>query len=372
MRIPRFELERYFARHEFSARYLLACSDCEPLSMAELVSMADHDAGELWQSLRLGYTESAGHPTLRAEIARAYERIDPAGVIVAAPEECIFLAMTSLLAPGDHVVCTFPGYQSLFEIARSIGCEVSFWEPDEENSWRFDPDKLAGLLRESTRLVALNFPHNPTGYLPSASDFAEVVGLVRDAGAILLSDEMYRHLEVEEDATLPAACDLYDRAISLSGLSKVYGLPGLRLGWLATRDLEALERIGEMKDYTTICHSAPSEILGIIALRNRVAIIEGQLARVRRNLARLDAFFEENGDCLRWTRPRGGSIGFPRVECTDDTDRFCAELVEDADIMLLPGSVFSYGKRHVRLGFGREDLPEVLDRFGTYLAGRFR
>jgi aspartate/methionine/tyrosine aminotransferase len=372
MELPRFKLERYFARHEFSARHLLACSDCEPLSMEELLSMADQETGEIWRSLRLGYTESAGHPVLRREIAATYEGIEPSSVVVAAPEECIFLTMTALLAPGDHVVCTFPGYQSLYEIARSLGCEVSLWKPDEADSWRFDPADLGKLLRENTRLVAVNFPHNPTGSLLSQGEFESVIAQARDIGATLLADEMYRHLEFEEGRTLPAACELYDRALSLSGLSKVYGFPGLRLGWLATADSEALNRVCEMKDYTTICLSAPSEVLGIIALRNRGAIIDQQLARVRRNLARLDEFFGDFADCLRWNRPRGGSIGFPRVECAEDTDGFCAELVERADIMLLPGSVFSYGKRHVRIGFGREDLPEVLDRFAEYLAKRFR
>ncbi len=372
MSIPRFELERYFARHEFTARYLLSCSDCEPLAMSDLLAMADAETSGLWRSLRLGYTESSGHPLLRSEVAAMYGGFAPSSVLVAAPEECIFLTMTALLRPGDHVVCTFPGYQSLYEIARSIGCEVSFWEPDEGAGWRFSVDDLARLLRDDTRLVAINFPHNPTGALPSRDQFEDAIDLVRGVDAILLSDEMYRGLEFEGGRTLPAACELYDRAISLSGLSKAYGLAGLRLGWLASRDEKAMRRIGEMKDYTTICHSAPSEILGIIALRNRETIVGTQLSRVQRNLKRLDAFFEEYAECVRWNRPEAGSIGFPRIECADDAERFCAELVERAGIMLLPGSVFSYGRQHVRLGFGREDLPEVLSRFEEYLTEEVR
>jgi len=372
VRILRFELERYFARHEFTARYLLSCSDCEPVPMSELLELADEEVKGLWRSLRLGYTESSGHPLLREQIAASYRGTGSSDVIVAAPEECIFLTMIALLRPGDHVVCTFPGYQSLYEIARSNGCEVSLWEPDEGDGWAFRADDLEGLLREDTRLVGVNFPHNPTGFVPSPGEFERIVELVREVGAFLLSDEMYRHLEHEDGRTLPAACERYDRALSLSGLSKAYGLAGLRLGWLATRDADALRRIAEMKDYTTICHSAPSEILGIGALRAREALIARQRERIRRNLVRLGAFFEEYADCFRWNRPTGGTVGFPHVECADDSDRFCADLVNEAGILLLPGSVFSYGTRHVRIGFGREDFPGSLDRLAAYLDERFR
>ena len=370
MSIPRFELERYFARHEFAARYLLCCSDCEPVPMDELLELADEEAGDLWSSLRLGYTESAGHPLLRDAIAATYRAIRREDVLVAAPEECICLTMTALLEAGDHVVCTFPGYQSLFEIARSIGCDVSLWVPDEDAGWRFRVEDLSALLRDETRLVVANFPHNPTGALPAVAEFEAMVDLIRDAGAALLSDEMYRGLEIGDAEPLPAACDLYGRALTLSGLSKAYGLAGLRIGWLACRDGEALERVAEAKDYTTICSSAPSEILALIALRNRDELIVRQRARIERNLAHLDRVLEEHAGQLCWNRPQAGSVGFVRVDCAEDTDRFCADLVEEAGILLLPSSVFSYGARHVRIGFGREDLPEVLDRFAVWLGER--
>jgi len=369
--IPRFELERYFARYEFSARYLLSCSDCEPVPMHELLETADEETRALWNTLRLGYTESSGHPLLRDEIATMYDHAKPAQVLVGAPEECIFLTMTALLAAGDHVVCTYPGYQSLYEIARSIGCEVSLWEPDEDSGWRFHPEDLADLLRSDTRLVVVNFPHNPTGALPSVADFETMIDLVRGVDAMLLSDEMYRGLEVATTETLPAACDQYDRALSLSGLSKAYGLPGLRLGWLVTRDADTLRRVAEAKDYTTICSSAPSELLGLMALRQRDRLIGAARRRLETNLAHLDRFFEQQAERVRWQRPRAGSVGFPRVECTDDTDRFCADLIDEAGVMLLPSSVFSYGTRHIRIGFGRDDLPDVLDRFAAWLDGRF-
>ncbi len=198
MEIATFELERYFARHEFTTRYLLSSSDCESLSMAELLEMSDPETMRMWQELRLGYTESLGHPLLRETIAELYSGIHADNILVAAPEECIFLLMHALLEPSDHMVCTFPGYQSLYEVARSIGCQVSTWEPHETDGWRFAVEDLQGMLQTNTKLVVANFPHNPTGYVPPLDEFLTMIDVVRQHGAYLLSDEMYRFLEVDQ------------------------------------------------------------------------------------------------------------------------------------------------------------------------------
>ena len=372
MEITPFQLERYFAKHEFSARYLLSSSDCESLSMKELLEMADAEMSNLWEQLKLGYTESWGHPLLREEIAHIYQGVDQTQVLVVVPEEGIYLLMRALLQAGDHVICTFPGYQSLYEIARSIGCEVSTWEADEKQGWNFLIDDLAVKMRANTKLVVVNFPHNPTGFVPTKDEFAALVDLVRSQGAYLLSDEMYRYLEVKPGTTLPAACELYERAFSLFGLSKSFGLPGLRVGWLASQDREVLEQISRLKDYTTICASAPSELLAIIALRNKDGIIGQQVERVRKNVAVLDTFFTEYQDQFSWNRPIGGSICFPRMLSIDNTYDFCEQLVAETGIMLAPSRVFQYGDHHVRIGFGRDNLPQVLDLFAKYLDQYFQ
>jgi aspartate/methionine/tyrosine aminotransferase len=371
MNVEPFLLERFYARHEFTARYLLSSSDCEALALSELLAMADDEAARLWEQLRLGYTESPGHPLLREEIARSYAGLRAADVLVAVPEECIFLLMHALLRPGDHVVGTFPAYQSLYSVARSIGCEFSAWEPDEGRGWHFDPDRLRALLRPTTRLLVVNFPHNPTGYLPPPAEFEAVLSLAREHGIHLFSDEMYRLLELAPGTTLPAACELYERAVSLSGTSKVYGLPGLRIGWLATRDQRLLGRVAELKDYTTICSSAPSEILAIIALRGRSDIIRRQAARVQRNLGVLQHFFAKRSHQFAWNLPLGGTICLPRMTMVEDTSAFCEELVEETGIMLVPSEQFHFGHRHVRIGLGRENFPEVLARLGDHLQDRF-
>jgi aspartate/methionine/tyrosine aminotransferase len=367
MKIEPFALERYIARYEFSAQYLLSCSDCEAISQTELLEMADTETMRLWENLKLGYTEALGHPALRKSIAGIYDGIEAENIMVTVPEEGIFLTMQALLEPGDHVICTFPGYQSLYELARSMGCHVTMWKPDEHAGWHFSVDQLKNMIRANTKLVAVNFPHNPTGFVPAADDYTSLVDLIAQGKAYLLSDEMYRFLEVAPGTTLPAACELHDKAISLFGLSKTFGLPGLRIGWVATRDREALERMSFLKDYTTICNSAPSEILGLIAVRSRERIIARQEARIRKNLDVLDDFFDKYSNTFNWQRPLGGSVCFPRMLMFEDTFEFCEKLVKETGIMLVPSRMFQYGDNHVRIGFGRKNLPEVIQRFADYL-----
>jgi aspartate/methionine/tyrosine aminotransferase len=371
MNLAPFAIERYFARHEFSAPHLLCCSDCEPLLMSELLAMADAETTRLWRELTLGYTESPGHPLLRAAVAELYPGLRAEEILVAAPEEGIFLLMHSLLSPGDHVVCTQPAYQSLHEVARSVGCEISSWEPTGSSDWSFDVERLRELMRPDTKLVVVNFPHNPTGFVPTPTEFEALVQVVREHGAWLLSDEMYRFLEIGSNKILPPACTLYERAFSLSGLSKAFGLPGLRVGWLASSDTETLARAAGLKDYTTICNSAPSEILALMALRSRETILERQRERLARNVTVLEEFFGQRPEIFTWKRPLGGSVCFPAMPTVEDTTAFCEELVREAGILLAPSALFQYGHNHIRIGFGRENLPDVLARFGDYLEQRF-
>jgi aspartate/methionine/tyrosine aminotransferase len=368
MQIPPFKLERYFAEYEFKVKYLLSPSDCESLSMNELLQMADAETLEMWNGLKLGYTESAGHPVLRREVSHLYESVPPENVLVAAPEEAILIALQSLLEPGDHVISIFPAYQSLYEIPRTIGCDVSFWrcEPTPD-SWTLDVGKLESLVTERTHLAIVNFPHNPTGYLATRAELEAVVEWARGRGIYVLSDEMYRLLEYEPSRRLPPVCDLYDRGISLSGLSKSFALPGLRIGWLATRDGTLPPRWSAVKDYTTICSSAPSEILGIAALRSQDRIIARNLAIVQDNLVRARQLFARHSDQLHWLEPQAGSVAFPQWRGDIPVDKFCQEMLDQNGVMIVPGSIFDYPGNHFRLGLGRRNLPQALELVDEYL-----
>lgn len=371
MSIPDFRLERYFARWEFSAPHLLCTSDVEGYSLSDLLSLADEETRALWDGLRLGYTESAGHPLLRAEIASLYEGVDPEEVLVfAGAEEAIYVFMRALVGPGDRVVVTWPGYQSLHEVARAAGAEVDLLPLDPDDGWALDLDRLRAALRPETRVIVVNFPHNPTGALPGRETWEDLVEVAREAGALLLSDEVYRWLEHDPACRLPAAVEAYERGASLGVTSKSFALAGLRIGWLVSHDRELLRRLAAYKDYTTICASAPSEVLALVALRARDAVLERSRGIVRDNLAFLEPFFQEWSDVLRWVPPRGGSTAFPRFVPGVDVDALAREMAEREGVLILPGSVFDHPD-HFRVGFGRTDFPQALERFGRALAERF-
>jgi aspartate/methionine/tyrosine aminotransferase len=369
MQIKPFKLERYFAQYEFKLKYLLSPSDCESLSMQELLQMACTESQALWQGLRLGYTESQGHPALRSEIAGLYQHIPDGNVLIAAPEEAIFIAMHSLLKPGDQVVVVSPVYQSLHEIARSIGCEVINWslQPGGDGRWHLDFGQLEGSLSKRTRLLVINFPHNPTGHTLPRGELDEVVRLARRHGTHLFSDEMYRLLEYEPSMRLPPVCDLYEKGISLSGLSKSFALPGLRIGWLATQESKLIESWLAFKDYTTICSSAPSEILGLIALQNKEPILRRNLEILRGNLESARQFFRGYGRSFAWLEPMAGSVAFPLWLGPGTVEQFCQELLDKQGVMIVPGSLFDHPGNHFRVGLGRKNLPQALGMVAKYL-----
>lgn len=369
--LPPFALERFFARWEFVVRHVAGASDIEPVPMSELLTLADDEMRALWEDLRLGYTESAGHPLLRQEIASLYESVSPdQSLVFSGAEEAIFVLMHVLLQPGEHAVVTWPAYQSLHAVARSIGAHVDLLPLDRDRGWALDLARLQRLLRPSTRLIVVNFPHNPTGALPPREQFEALIDLARFAGCRVLSDEVYRGLELNLDDQLPAACDRYEHAMSLGVMSKAYGLAGLRIGWIATRDAEVLRRAAEFKDYTTICASAPSELLSIMALRAREVLLERARGIVATNLDRLDEFFAAHSAEFAWQRPRGGSTAFPELTTGEPIDDFAESLARNEGVLLLPGTLFDYPGNHFRIGLGRADLPDSLERIERFLRTR--
>jgi aspartate/methionine/tyrosine aminotransferase len=370
MEIADFALERYFARWEFDVDHLLCASDPEPVPMGELLGMADAETERLWADLRLGYTESSGHPLLRAEIARAYRTVDPDEVLVCSgAQEAIFVVLGAMLGPGDHAVVAWPSYQSLHEVARAAGAEVTLLPLEHDQGWALDLDRLRAALRPATRAVVVNFPHSPTGALPPRSTLDALVELVERHGAWLVCDEVYRLLELDPAERWPAAVDRSRRALSIGVMTKAFGLGGLRIGWVACHDRELLGRFAARKDYTTICNSAPSEILALIGLRAADRLLARTMGIVRSNLRQLDGFFAEQSAWIEWVRPRASTVGFPRLRQDLDAEAFTAALVEAERVLLLPGSVFGHPGNHVRLGFGRRDLPEALAALGRFAAG---
>ena len=366
MQIDPFAIERFFERWEFRAELMLSSSDCEALAVEDLLAL-EPDAAERLHSLRLGYTEVPGSAELRAANAGRYENAGPDDVLaLAAAEEGIFAGYHALLAPGDHAVVEAPCYGSAMEVARSTGASVDVWLRRYEDAWAHDTEDLERLLRPETKLIYINSPHNPTGTGMSRHTFDRVLELAAERSIILFSDEVYRGLEHDGNERLPAAYDVYEHAVSLGTVSKAYGLPGLRIGWLASRDRGLLERITDLKLYTTICSSAPSELLVAIALRHADHLIERNHALILANLPLVDGLLERRGELLEWVRPDAGPVGFPLLRRDGDVQGWCERIAEQASVLLLPGTVFAQ-PRHLRLGFGRANLPHAVERFESYL-----
>jgi aspartate/methionine/tyrosine aminotransferase len=366
MQIKPFRIEQYFGKYEFTAKYLLSSSDAESQTIRELLDL-EPGAAERFHGHWCGYTESPGAPWLREAIANIYKQINLDDVLVsAATEEGIFIFYHALVGPADHVIVEMPCYESALELARSTGAQVSEWIRPADNGWAHDLAALEKLIRPNTKVIYINTPHNPTGLLMPAGVFQQVIALAATRGIIVFSDEVYRELEHDPDHRLPAACDAYARAVSLGSMSKTYGLPGLRLGWLASRDPEIIHRCLEFKYYTTICSSAPSELLIALALRHAEQLVARSRELVLGNLPLMDEFVARRGELIEWVRPTAGPIGFPRVRPECDVERWCERTAERAGVLVLPGTV--YGEpRHLRLGFGRANLRQALERLDAYL-----
>ncbi|MCK6585053.1 MAG: aminotransferase class I/II-fold pyridoxal phosphate-dependent enzyme, partial [Anaerolineales bacterium] len=280
--------------------------------------------------------------------------------------EAIFLFMLSTMKQGDHVIVHAPCYQSLMEVAKGIGCDVSPWLAREEKDWALDLDELKRLLRPNTKVIVVNTPHNPTGYLMSRADFASLNRFAQENNLLLFSDEVYRESEHDPSMRLPAACDVGDHAVSLGVTSKTYGLAGLRIGWIATKNKMVYDQMASLKDYTTICNSAPSEFLAEVAMRNRRKLAERNLGIIRRNLAIMDDFFARHPDLFSWVRPRAGTMGFPKL-LRGEIEEFCDKVVREAGVLLLPGTMYDDTDNHFRVGLGRKNLPQAVERLEEHL-----
>jgi aspartate/methionine/tyrosine aminotransferase len=373
--LPEFRLETFFSRWEFAARHHLTASDAQTMTMAELLELADDTDRHAWQTLSLGYTETFGDPVLRAVIAETYEHADADDVICfAGAEEALYLAMQVLLGPADHAVVLTPNYQAAETVPLAL-CPVTGVALDPDRGWALDVDAVAAAIRPETRVVSVNFPNNPTGAVPEAADFARLAQLCDERGIHLFSDEVYRGLELDPARTLPQAADLSPGALSLNVTSKSLGLPGLRIGWLTCRDRELRARLERAKHYTTICNSAPSEVLARIALKARPRILARNRAIIEANLPVFDGFFAEFADLFDWAAPAGGCVAYPRYLGADGVERFCEELLADAGVLLLPASVYRSELTvtpadRFRIGVGRRAPEPALEAFARWLRAR--
>lgn len=375
MQLPDFGLETHFSKWEFRAQHHMTASDAESMSMSELLSMASVEQREAFEGLWLGYTETWGAPDLRDSIAATYLHQRANDVLCfAGASEGIFAANNVILDSESHAIVITPNYQSHETLPAAI-CEASGVPLDPNDGWSLDIDRVAAAIRPNTRLVTINFPHNPTGAILSADRYRALIDLCRRHGIYILHDEIFNGLGPSGTKHLPQIADVYERGLSLNVMSKAYGLPGLRVGWIASQDHDLLSRMERMKHYLSICNSAPSERLAIIALENRDQIIARNCAIIDENLPKWDEFFANHTDLFDWERPDGSCMGFPRYCGADGVEVFTRSLVEESGVLLLPSTIY---RSHVgpnisdrfRLGYGRRGLDEGLAAMSEHLDRR--
>eukprot|EP00931_Biecheleriopsis_adriatica_P035815 TRINITY_DN20637_c0_g1_i1.p1 TRINITY_DN20637_c0_g1~~TRINITY_DN20637_c0_g1_i1.p1 ORF type:complete len:458 (+),score=99.64 TRINITY_DN20637_c0_g1_i1:34-1374(+) len=411
-------LERFFAKYEFTCKYMLSTSDSEAWTMEEVLQKADAECKDRWDQLSLGYTESLGDPALLQAIWQHYrakacqemhrrgqntgrklvdaERYTDQNLVhltTCVPVEGIFASMYKLLEKDDCIVCQAPAYQALYEIARSKSCNVVEWKPvydDEGNFWKFDIADLEALLQKHTsgmtvlKMLVLNSPHNPTGACFSQAQFDEIASLLdnlkQDEPPILFSDEMYSEALSSRPSNVAKK-----NSIVLSGLSKPWGMPGLRMGWLLVENALHFETIAGFRDYTTLCLPPQSETLSIVALRNAPYFLERNREIARRNYDLLQNFLLRHpqwfyplnqhrhnsslDDCfsvclfVRLKKPLGGLTGKVPSYLTS-VPEFVEHLAQHHNICLVAGDFFEFHELPcVRMGIGRSNYGEALEQF---------
>lgn len=353
MNLPPFETELYYAQYEFTSPHLLSASDCQTMTVGELLALAKMSPERLLE-LSLGYTESQGHPELREAIAYRYSLTADKVLVLGSPIEGLFLL--SRLFEGETIVLT-PAYDAL----KNLPTRCLPWRLlPTDTGWSLDFEALDQLVTPETQLLVVNFPHNPTGYVPTPEEWDRLVEWAAARDLWLFSDEMYDGLLRPEVEPLPSAVGMYRRAVVLGGLSKSHGLPGLRCGWIASPDSDVIQRLLALKMYTSICPPAPVEFLAKVALSVEAHLVIRSNRLVEDNLTLADAFFSRHADRFCWRRPRGASVALVELLTEEDAESWCRRLADEHGVVLLPGNFLGAGNRFVRFGFGRESFGEAL------------
>jgi aspartate/methionine/tyrosine aminotransferase len=374
--LPDFRLETWFSQWEFASAHSFTASDAETLSVGELLSLSGLSIDTL-TSLDLGYRPTYGSDHLRAAVAATYDVVQAPDVLTfAGAQEALFWVLSAVLRDGGHAVVTVPNYQSLETIPQHSDASVSglpLWSGSGADvRWTLDLDRLEALLRPDTRLVAVNFPNNPTGFVPDRDTYRRLAQMCHVRGIVLVADEVYRGIEVDSAMTLPHAADLSPTAVSVNVMSKSYGLPGLRVGWVATQDRALISRLERLKHYTSICNPGVTEHLAVAALGIGNQIHDRNRAIVAANISAVRDFCADYPDLLAFEAPMGGCVSFPRFLGQEGSDTFARRTVEEAGILTLPSSIYRSNLGDVpsdrlRIGFGRTSLPTTIAALREYL-----
>lgn len=362
---PASELHEWFATTEGRFELSLSHSACQPLHVAELLDEAELKA---FAEVGLAYGAFEGLAELRQLIAGDYETIDPSQVLTFnGPSEAIYTFMQAILEPGDQIVVPSPVFHPLQAIARQIGCNIKEWRAADELSCTFDVDGLAAICDQSTKLIVINFPHNPSGQTVSESEFHRILEIAQSVDAVVFSDEAFRLLELPPHSTLPAACDLYNKAVSMTGMSKPFGLGGLRIGWLATKSDSIRKAVRQYRYNTAEMTNTPCQWLACRALQKSDEILTRNRKTITANLDRLAAFVETHNDTLSLFRPKAGTMALVEQQTKLTSTEFCERVLDEQRLFLIPGRPLGISDSLLRFGLGMSDFSQGLERLGQFL-----
>ena len=361
-----FKLEEWFERYEFEVDHLLGSSSCAGMTMEELCKITDETVDFAGSSL--GATPGPGSDELREAISTWYNNGSPENIyITSSSTEAIFLLIESILSPGDSMVAMFPMYPALYQLAEDNGADIRHWHLRHENGFEPDFDELNELVDDTTRLIIVNNPNNPTGQIMLRNDLQRLAQFAHEHDIQLWVDEVFRGITVDGGPVTPSIRDIDSGTISTGSMSKSFGLSGLRVGWIAAPE-EVLEAFRHIRFYTTVTAPVVEQKIAAVAHRNRDKVIGRNQAILDKNYTYLKQWMGERNGVFDWVAPKGGPVTFPKFIDSVSTDDFCLKLAEDYSVLLPPGNYSFSAEGFIRIGYGQSRrFEEAMSRVGDAL-----
>ena len=375
MKIKPFAVEEWMNAWEVGAKYNIAETCVDSISMNELFELTGEDKTEFLNRLcarRLSYGDIEGLPEFRKGVCGLYKTLNIENIVpthgASGANHHVFY---SLISPGDRVVSIMPTYQQLYSIPESYGADVQILHLSKENNYLPDLEKLRRLVTPKTKMICINNPNNPTGALMSEQMLREIVEIARSADAWILCDEVYRHLS-QEDGWCSSIVDLYEKGISVSSMSKVFSLAGLRLGWIATHDMSVVKSCLSHRDYNLVSCGVFDEMLAAAALKHRDKLLERSRKIVRENLQILDDWVGSEPH-VSYVKPKAGTTALVYYDMDISSYEFCEEMYKKTGAFVTPGDCFEV-PHSMRIGYayGKQDLIDGLKAISEYIAMKTR
>ena len=375
MKIKPFAVEEWMNAWEVGAKYNIAETCVDSISMNELFELTGEDKTEFLNRLcarRLSYGDIEGLPEFRKGVCGLYKTLNIENIVpthgASGANHHVFY---SLISPGDRVVSIMPTYQQLYSIPESYGADVQILHLSKENNYLPDLEKLRRLVTPKTKMICINNPNNPTGALMSEQMLREIVEIARSVDAWILCDEVYRHLS-QEDGWCPSIVDLYEKGISVSSMSKVFSLAGLRLGWIATHDMSVVKSCLSHRDYNLVSCGVFDEMLAAAALKHRDKLLERSRKIVRENLQILDDWVGSEPH-VSYVKPKAGTTALVYYDLDIPSYEFCEEMYKKTGAFVTPGDCFEV-PHSMRIGYayGKQDLIDGLKAISEYIAMKTR